>query len=149
MIKKTFLFIFVLSIFSVSVFSTELGFIAGSIDNPRETIYGLSASGGFIVPILKFEFEYYNMNERKYEALTAGVKLRKRFKKFAPYAILGVGSEFEHLTFKFENYKNFVFVGGGLHFYFGGFFSIRADLRFLNYSDNNKIRLSAGIFFHI
>lgn len=147
--KRILIGVSILFLFSASLFSLELGLIVGSSTNPAEAIYGISAGSGFIVPLLKFEFEYYNLADRKYEALTAGVKLRKRFRKFAPYGIIGVGSEFDNITFKFDKYETFFFVGGGLHLYIGSILSLRADIRFLNFSDTNKTRLSVGAFFHL
>jgi hypothetical protein len=147
--KRILIFISILFIFAASLFSLELGLIAGSITKPSEAIYGISACSGIIIPLLKFEVEYYNLADRKFEALTTGVKLRKRFRKFAPYGVVGVGSEFDNLTFNFDKYETFFFVGGGIHLYVGGFLSLRADIRFLNFSDTNKTRLSVGAFFHL
>jgi len=90
--KRILIFISILFLFAASVFSIEMGLIAGSSTNPSEAIYGISACSGIIVPLLKFEVEYYNLEKRKFEALTIGVKLRKRFRKLAPYGVIGVGS---------------------------------------------------------
>lgn len=149
MIKKIFLLTLILSLFTVAVSPLEVGIIGGSINHPSETVYGFSAGGGFMVPLLKFEVEYYNLTDRKWEALTVGVKLRKRIRNIAPYAILGAGSEFENLTFRFSDFDYFLFVGGGIHFYVGGLLSVRADLRFQNLSDQTKTRFTVGLFFHL
>ena len=149
MIKKIFVIISVLFVLPVCVFSFELGLIGGTINKPTESIYGISGTSGFIIPLLKFEVEYYNLAKRKWEAVTGGVKLRKKFGKFAPYAVVGVGAEFPNLTFHTSQYETFLFVGGGVHYHFAGFFSLRADIRFQNFSEKNKTRLSVGIFAHI
>lgn len=149
MIKRILIFTTIFLIFSAAVFSAELGLIFGSINKPSEAIYGFSAGSGMLVPLLKFEVEYYNLADRKYEALTLGVKLRKRFRKIAPYGVIGVGTEVEYFTFDVDEFDSFLFVGGGIHYYIAGIFSIRADLRFQNFKDISKTRFSVGIFAHL
>jgi hypothetical protein len=149
MIKKICLLTLILSLFTVAASPIELGIIGGSIDHPSETVYGFSVGSGFMIPLLKFEAEYYNLTERKWEALTVGIKVRKRIGNIAPYGILGAGAEFKNLTFKFSNHEYFFFVGGGLHFFVGSVLSVRADLRFQNFSDQTKTRFTVGLFFHL
>ena len=151
MIKKIFLLLFLLFVLTYAAFPMDLGLIVGvgTINNRTESIYGASGSWGFIIPMLKFEVEYYNLGKRKYEAVTGGLKLRKKLGKFAPYALIGVGAEFENITFHTGEYETFLFVGGGVHFFMIDFVSIRGDIRFLNYADYNKTRLSVGVFVHI
>ena len=81
--------------------------------------------------------------------ITAGIKFRPKFGKLAPYGIIGVGGEFEHLTFNFSKYDKFTFIGGGAHLFFSDMISIRTDIRFLNFSDSTRTRFSGGIFFHL
>jgi hypothetical protein len=149
MIKKILIFVSVLFIFSTSVFSIEMGLILGSIDNPREGIYGFSAGSGMLIPLVKFEIEYYNLADRRFEAVTIGLKIRKKFRKIAPYAVLGVGSEFKNLTFDIDKFETFFFIGGGFHFYISSFLSLRADLRFQNFKEISKTRISIGAFFSL
>lgn len=149
MIKRILIFTTIFLVFSAAVFSIEMGLIFGSINKPSEAIYGFSAGSGMLVPLLKLEFEYYNLADRRYEAVTIAVKVRKRFRKIAPYGVLGVGSEFDNITFDIDEYEPFFFVGGGIHYYIAGIFSIRADLRFQNFKDISKTRFSVGAFFHL
>jgi len=144
-------FFFALFFFIVSslAYSLEFGIIGGNTSNPSETTFGFSAGFGFIVPLVKMEVEYYNLNDRAYEALTAGVKLRKKLGKLAPYAVIGVGAEFEKVTFRTSEYNSFLFVGGGAHLFLNSLISFRADIRFLNFSGKNKTRLTLGAFFHL
>ncbi len=148
MIKKTvfslgFLFL------AMNAFALDAGLIAGSIRQPSGFFYGLSAGSGTFVPMLKFEFEGYRISETGWNSLSAAVKFRPKFGSFAPYAALGAGGEFEKLNFKFSDYNFYTFIGGGFHLFFTSMFSLRADLRFLHFSDLNKTRISAGIFIHL
>jgi len=149
MIKKIAVFMVLLTIGPMLVSPVEMGIIGGTINKPGESIYGLSAGFGFIVPLLKFEVEYFNMSERAFESLTVGVKLRKKFGHIAPYAIVGAGAEFEKFTLKFGQYDTYLFVGGGIHYFLTSMLSFRGDIRFLNFSDFTRTRLSIGLFFHL
>ncbi len=149
MTKKLKIFVFLLFITTLCTFTMQVGMIGGTINKPTEYLYGCSASFGFIVPLLKFEIEYYTMTDRAFEAVTGGVKLGKKVGRFAPYAILGAGTEFQNFTLKTSKYDTFLFVGGGIHFFLIDFLSLRADIRFQNFSGFNKTRLSAGVFFHL
>ncbi len=151
-VKTITFFIILTMLFTVPSFTFELGLIGGTIGGGGQTnegIYGISGGFGFIIPMVKFEVEYYNLNDRRFEAVTGGVKVRKRFGKFAPYAILGGGAEFENLTFKTSEYETFFFIGGGVHVFLIDFLSVRADLRFQTFSEFNKTRFSLGVFFHL
>ena len=139
-------------IFSVGLFPVEVGIFAGTISNPSHSHYGLSAGLGFLVPLVKFEFELYRQSGTEDpelpNAITAGIKFRPKFGKFWPYAVVGVGTEFRHFSLDFNKYDSFTFLGGGIHYKIMAVLSLRADLRFLNYSEYNRTRLSAGLFAH-
>lgn len=148
MIKKT-VIVAVCFFLTLNAFALDAGLIAGSISQPSSFFYGLSAGSGTIVPLLKFEFEGYRIKESGWNSLSAAVKLRPKFGRFAPYAILGAGGEFEKLNFRFSEYRFYSMVGGGLHIFFTSMFSLRFDLRFLHFSDLNKTRISGGFFLHL
>ena len=148
MIKKTiclsgFLFL------AINVFSLDAGFIAGSINQPSSFCYGLSAGFGSIVPMVKLEFEGYRIKETGWNNLSAAVKFQPKFGRFSPYAFLGAGGEFEKFNFRFSEYSFYTMVGGGFHIFFSSMFSLRFDLRFLNFPDADATRVSGGIFIHL
>lgn len=115
--------------------------------------YGIAGGTGMLVPMVKFEIEYYKKKDAgtlgKPNALTLGIKFRPKFGKFAPYGIVGVGGEFDSFGLSFSEYNKFSFFGGGMHFFLNGMVSLRGDIRFLNFSDSTRTRFSAGVFIHI
>lgn len=133
----------------LNAFALDAGLIAGSISQPSSFFYGLSIGSGTIIPMLKFEFEGCRIKETGMNALSAAVKLRPAFGKFAPYAVLGAGGEFEKLTFHTSEYEFYTFFGGGLHIFFTSMFSLRFDLRFLHFSAVDQTRISGGLFLHL
>jgi len=143
---------FVFLVFSYGLFSFEAGLTIGTVTNPSRTNYGLSGGMGFLVPMVKFEIEIYRKSDTEAldpkNAVTTGIKFRPRLGKFGPYAVIGIGTEFNSLGFDFDEYENFSFIGGGVHYYLAGIISLRADIRFLNYSGYNRTRFTAGLFFH-
>lgn len=143
---------FIFLLFSYGLFSFEAGITIGTITKPSRLNYGLSGGMGFLVPMVKFELEIYRKADtvapEVQNAVTGGIKFRPKMGKFAPYAIVGFGTEFSGLGFDFDDYESFTFIGGGVHYYAAGMISLRADIRFLNYSGYNRTRLSAGLFFH-
>lgn len=155
MIKKIIPLFLILMFFGGYSFAFEVGLTIGSMSQSTDSglHYGIAGGMGFLIPMIKFEIEIYKMKDKelydKPNAITAGVKFRPKLSRLTPYAIIGVGSEFEKLGFSFSEFKNFVFIGGGVHFYLARALSIRADLRFMNFSNTNKTRLSAGIFIHL
>jgi len=146
--KKTVL-LFGLCCLCLNAFALDAGLIAGSVSQPSSFFYGLSIGSGTIIPMLKFEFEGFRVKETGWNSLSAAVKFRPAFGKFAPYAVLGAGGEFEKLTFHFSEYEFYTFVGGGLHLFFTSMFSLRFDLRFLHFSEVNQTRISGGFFIHL
>jgi hypothetical protein len=148
MIKKTILLIGCL-LLALNASALDAGLIAGSINQPSSFCYGLSAGMGLIVPMLKFEFEGYRIKELGLNSLSAAIKFRPKFGSFAPYAFLGVGSEFEKLNFHFSEYNFYSMIGGGFHLFLSSMFSLRFDLRFLHFSDIDRTRVSGGVFFHL
>lgn len=148
MIKKTILLTGCL-LLAVNVSALEAGFVAGSIRQPSSFCYGLSAGMGLIVPMLKLEFEGYRIKESGWNSLSAAVKFRPKFGRFAPYALLGAGSEFEKFNFRFSEYNFYTMIGGGIHIFFSSMFSLRFDLRSLHFSDFNQTRISGGVFIHL
>ena len=155
MIKKLIPLIVILMWCGGYTFAFEVGLTGGSMSKSSDSgfHYGLAAGTGFLIPMVKFEFEWYKMKDTEFldkpNTVSVGVKFRPKFGKFAPYAIIGVGGEFDRLNFDFGDYDKFTFIGGGCHFFAAHMVSIRADLRFLNFSDINKTRFSAGVFIHI
>lgn len=141
--------ILILVLFSIPLFSIELGIIGGNVTNPSELHYGISGGLGLLVPLLKMEFEFLSTPASGLMELSAAAKIRPKFGKLAPYATAGVGTAFEKINFDIDQYELFTFIGGGVHFFFGGFLSLRADIRFQNFSDRNRVRLSGGIFVHL
>ena len=136
-------------LFSIQLLPIELGVIGGSISNPSELNYGLSGGTGLFIPLLKMEFEFSMTPDSDLMEFSAAAKIRPKFGKLAPYAVAGVGVVFEKIGFDFDQYEFFTLIGGGVHFFFGGFFSLRADIRFQSFPDQNRIRLSGGFFFHL
>lgn len=151
--KKIVIVAFLCLFFSTGLFSLELGVIGGNISNPSYLNYGLSGSFGFLIPMVKFEFEY----TRKVDAevleypntFSGAVKFRPSFGRFMPYAVLGIGTEFRSFNLDFDEYESFTFIGGGVYYKMMAVFSVRADIRFLNFSGYNRTRLSAGLFLHL
>lgn len=148
MSKKTLLFAFIL-LCALSSPALDLGLVAGSVSRPASFFYGISAGSGTIVPMLKFEFEGCRVSETGWNSLSAAVKFRPKFGIFAPYAVLGAGGEFEKLNFRFSDYEFYTFIGGGFHVFFNSMISLRADLRFLNFSSADRTRISGGFFIHL
>lgn len=149
MIKKKCVYLIFFLGLVLKIFPIEVGLIGGNISNPSEFNYGLSGGSGLIIPMLKFELEFYQMAETNFKALTAGLKLRPKFGKLAPYIIVGAGTELDKFTFKFSEYEFFTFFGGGIHYFLIRNVSIRLDIRFQSFSAANKTRLEAGVFFHL
>jgi hypothetical protein len=146
--KRFILSVFIL-LFSLNLLSVELGLIGGKMSNPSEFNYGLSGGFGLFIPFLKMELEFGPLSESELNVLTAALKIRHKFGKLAPFAAVGVGTQFEKLGFDFDQYEFFTSIGGGVHLYFASLFSVRVDIRFQNFSDRNRIRFGAGIFFHL
>lgn len=138
-------------------FGVEVGVTGGAMSKKIDSgfHYGLALTTGFLVPMVKFEFEVYKMKENvatvatKDKTLCVGVKLRPKLGKFAPYAIIGVGGEFDSFGLVLGDYHKFTFFGGGCHLFLIDMLSIRADIRYMHFSDMNKTRFSAGAFLHI
>jgi hypothetical protein len=151
--KKIVLLIIGALLFSSGLFPAEVGVFAGTITNPSHSHYGLSAGLGFLVPLVKFEFELYRQagteDPELPNAVTAGIKFRPKFGKLWPYAVVGVGTEFRRFSLDFKKYDSFTFIGAGIHYKMMAVISLRADLRLLNYSEFNRTRLSAGLFVHL
>jgi hypothetical protein len=118
MMKKIIIVAFLWLFFSTGLFSLELGVIGGNISNPSYLNYGLSGSFGFLIPMVKFEFEY----TRKVDpgvlefpnTFTGGIKFRPSFGRFMPYAVVGIGTEFQSFNLDFDEYESFTFIGGGI-----------------------------------
>jgi hypothetical protein len=139
-------------LFSITLFPVEAGVFVGTVTNPSHMTYGLSGGMGFLLPLVKFEFELCRQSgtedDEKPNTLSAGIKFRPKFGKFWPYAVVGVGTEFRRFSLDFNKFDTFTFIGGGIHYKLLAVLSLRADLRFLNYSEFNRTRLSAGLFVH-
>jgi len=147
-IKKA-VFMALCLLLAVSASAVEVGLIAGSNSRPTGFFYGVSAGFGFIVPTIKLEFEGYRIEAAAAYSLSAAVKFRPKFGKFAPYVLLGAGGNFEKLNFRFSEYDFYTMLGGGLHLLLSSLFSLRADLRFLHFSGIYSTRISGGVFLHL
>lgn len=141
---------FLLVVFSVSsLFSFDMGFFAGMNTKPSHFIYGFSGSSGFLLPMMNFEVEIYNISNSEYNAITGGIKFRPKLGKISPYGVIGFGTEYKKFNFKFSEYRGFSFIGGGIHFFMVDMFSFRCDIRFTNFSQRSDVRLSGGLFLHL
>jgi hypothetical protein len=151
--KKITTAVFLCLFFSIGLYSWELGLIGGNISNPSHLNYGLSSGFGFLIPLVKFEVELTrqtNIEDPGFpNAITGGIKFRPTFGRYMPYAVVGIGAEFKRFSLDHDKYDSFTFIGGGIHYKMMALFSIRADLRFLNFTGFNRTRLTAGLFFHI
>jgi hypothetical protein len=138
---------------STGLFSLELGVIGGNISNPSHLNYGLSTSLGFLVPLVKFEFEYTRKADAEElefpNSFSGGIKFRPSFGRFMPYAVVGIGTDFRSINLDFDEYESYTFIGGGIYYKMMAVFSVRADIRFLNFSGYNRTRLTAGLFLQI
>jgi hypothetical protein len=148
MIKKT-VFLTLGLLLAMKASAIEVGLIAGATGKPASFFYGLSAGIGIIVPAVKLEFEGYRLAESAMNSLSAAVKFRPKFGKFAPYVLLGAGGNFEKLNFEFSQYSFYTMMGCGLHILFSSLFSLRVDARLLHFSDVNYTRISGGAFLHL
>lgn len=148
MIRKIFL-LTALLLLCLRLPAVELGLAAGSLSRPSSFGYGLSFGSGAFVPLVFLEFEGWRIDEGGRKQLSAAVKLRPKLGAFAPYAVLGAGSEFQTLSLRFSEQDFFTFAGGGLHLFLSGMLSLRADLRFLHLPYGNRFRASGGIFVHL
>ena len=117
MSKKTILILGLL-LLAANAFALDAGLIAGSISQPSGFFYGLSAGSGTIVPMLKFEFEGYRIKELGDNSLSAAVKFRPKFGRFAPYAFLGAGGEFARLELPLQRIPLLYHAGRRLSCFF-------------------------------
>lgn len=149
--KKLIITLSLLFVFSISLYSFEVGIIGGTLTKPSHNLYGLSGSMGLFVPMLKLELEIWRYTSVDYPAYknggTLGVKFKPTLGKFSPYAVLGIGADFDTLGFQFDEYDKFTFIGGGVYLKLAAMISIRGDARFFNYTGYNRARVSAGVFF--
>ena len=148
-IKKLFLLILLLFSISNFVLPVEFGFLAGKNTKPSDTTLGFSAGTGLIIPMVKLEFELMKQNDAELNVAGVGIKIRKKVGKFAPYAVIGAGTRFDKFSITFSGYDYFTYIGGGTHFYILQLFSLRFDVRYQSYSEENNVRFSVGIFAHI
>jgi hypothetical protein len=149
MIKKT-VFLVLCLLLAAEAPALEVGAVAGSIGGqPAAFFYGLSAGFGIVVPVIRLEFEGCQIREWELNSLSVAVKFRPKFGKLAPYVILGAGGEFETLNFEFSQYSFYSMMGCGLHLLLSSKFSLRADLRWLHFSDRDRTRISGGVFLHL
>jgi hypothetical protein len=153
--KKIFiLFVMTAMLFmcSTALYSFEIGLIGGRLTKPSHNLYGVSGGMGMFVPMLKLEVEIYRLSGVDYfeypNGVTIGIKFRPKLGKFSPYAVIGIGADFDTLGFQLDEYEKFTFIGGGVHFHVAGMLSLRGDVRFLNYTGYNRTRLTAGVFIH-
>lgn len=151
--KKSIILLLMVLVIGVSrVSAIELGVLGGRVSNPGHLVYGFSGGTGLFIPLLKLEVEYCRLTKAEDvlqpNTCYAGVKIRPKFGAFSPYVVAGVGMDFERFNLHFSEHQKFSFIGGGLHYYIAGMFSLRGDIRILNYKDGNRTRISGGIFIH-
>lgn len=147
--NKKMLLLAIILLCALSASALDLGLVAGSLSRPSGFFYGFSVGSGTIVPILKLEFEGYRISATGRNSLSVAVKLRPKFGAVAPYAVLGAGTEFAKLNFRFSEYDAYTFIGGGIHYFLTSMISLRADVRFLNLPAADKTRISGGFFIHL
>jgi hypothetical protein len=147
--KRTFLALLLLTTGSTGLYSLEAGFIAGHLSLDSANFYGLSAGSGIFIPLTRLEFEGYRFSGPATNTLTAGIAFRPKLGRVAPYMIIGAGADFEKLNFHFSDYRAFSFLGGGCHLFLSSILSLRFDIRFIHSRDENRTRLSGGVFLHI
>lgn len=132
--------------------ATEIGLTAGMESNESHFTYGLSGSFGFLLPVLELEVEGYRMTGTGYNempgGLTCGVKFRPNLGLISPYGVVGVGAEMESIDFDFGEMEKYTFIGGGIYYKVVPVIALRADIRFLNFSGYNRLRLTGGVFIH-
>ena len=126
--------------------AADIGVFAGTLSNPPSGNLGLSVGLGIPVPYVNIEFEFFNILEDKQRALSGALRFKYRFSHVAPYLCLGVGTRFQKLTLKFNQYNHFTLFGGGVFLYLMDFMTMRLDARFYTGSPNTRIRLTGGIF---
>jgi len=127
----------------------DLGVIGGFLSQPGEAVLGFSGGMRLIVPGLKLELEVFEVAKSPDHFMSAGIKFNPKVGKIGLYGMLGVGTDFEKLNFDFSQYRAFTFLGFGIHVYLVEILSLRGDVRFYNYSDINRNRISAGLFLHL
>jgi hypothetical protein len=133
-----------------TVWGINLGLIAGTINKPSQSFWGVSGQMGMIVPVLKLDFEWVRYSgDPDTNALTAGIMARPKLGKISPYGVVGVGTEFDVLSFHFSRYNSFSFWGGGVHLFLMDIMSLRVDGRFQHFTDRSRFRFSAGLFVHL
>jgi len=102
--------------------------------------------------MVKVEVELYKKAESEEpempNIISAALKFRPKFGQFWPYGVVGVGAEFKRFNLDSDEHEGFTFVGGGVHYQMMAVVSLRADIRFLNFRDYNRTRISGGIFFN-
>lgn len=129
--------------------SAEAGIFAGNVSNPSKMVYGFTAMLGIIIPFTSIEVEYGKLIDTEIKNISVSLRIKKKLGNFAPYFIVGVGTNFQKITFNFSEYDNYSLIGGGIYLYLIDFMSLRFDLRNFHYSEVNRFRMSAGLYFHL
>ncbi len=136
-------------IISINLYSVEMGFILGNTNKETGLNFGLSVGMGMLLPLLKVEYELVSNPDADNKSITTGIKLKPKFGTFSPYALIGFGTDFTKFSLELKSYNTFSFFGGGIYIFFGKIFSVRFDIRFLNYKAVNKTRITGGLFINI
>lgn len=155
--KKVLLTVLLMGVGAGWISAVEVGVNAGYMSNTPGSgwCYGFSGSTGLIIPMVKLELEWYKQSQSDTspvlsdKGICLGVKLRPQWGSLAPYGIIGLGWEFGTLGFDFDEYTSFTFFGGGVHLYLSRMISLRGDLRFMSFSSFSRVKVSAGLFFHL
>ena len=146
--NKIFILLIILCI-SFTLFSAEAGMFAGIVNNPSKMAYGFTGVLGIIIPFTSIEVEYGKFIDTDIKNISVSLRIKKKLGKIAPYFVLGVGTNFDKITFNFSEYDNYSLIGGGIYLFLIDFMSLRFDFRNLHYSEINRFRISAGLYFHL
>lgn len=149
MIKKKILILSLIIVCGLCLSGYDLGVIGGALSKPNKMFVGFSGSMRLIVPTLKIEFELFKIIDSENNIISGGIKFNPKLGKISLYGMLGVGTEFEKINFDFSHYRAFTFLGFGAHLYLMDMLSLRGDMRFYNFTDVTRSRISFGIFLHL
>lgn len=146
---KLFLVLILLLASTSSLSALNLGLHGGLISNPGTITYGLSLETGLLIPFSKLEFEAGKRIDAEEKFISGAILFGPRMRAFRPYIGIGVGTEFIRLDLHFSRYQTFSFLAGGGHFFFNEILSLRFDLRWQNYGELRRTRISSGLFVHL
>lgn len=127
----------------------NLGLHGGLINNPGKITYGLTLETGLLIPFCKLEFEAGKRIDADEKFISGAVVFSPRLRTIRPYVGIGVATEFLRLDLHFNRYEAYSFLTGGAHLFFNEILSLRFDLRWQNYGEYRRTRVSSGLFVHL